>query len=181
MDIRKTLEEAKRKVAEGGKAIDQKIEKSLCRSHLLLGDALLMQECACALTSVYGARGYSTQSFRFTEEGTIGTLVQIGNQGEGWKQKLAATLGGQQIAVNVRMFPKGDDLDVSIDCGKWSEKLPHGKLDWQRLRPLVTVEGGRRWRHRYAVSGLRDAAEVWLLHRSGVMPSIVNMFGEREK
>ena len=31
MDIRKTLGEAKRKVAEVGKAIDRKIEKSLCR------------------------------------------------------------------------------------------------------------------------------------------------------
>ena len=26
----------------------------------------------------------------------------------------------------------------------------------------------------------RDAAEAWLLHRSGVMPSIVNIFGEGE-
>lgn len=206
MDIRKTLEEAKRKVAEGGKSIDQKIERRQRRSHLLLGDALLWEECACALTSVYGARGYSTQSFRFIEEGTIGTLVQIGNLGEGWKQKLATALGGQQIAVNVRMFPKGDDLEVSImdqsqdadvtvsirlmpfgdnlevsmGRGKWTDDVPRSKLGWQDLKPLVTEDGGRRWRHRYAVSGLRDAAEAWLLHRSGVMPSIVNIFGERE-
>lgn len=169
MDIRKTLEEAKRKVAEGGKAIDQKIEKSLCRSHLLLGDALLLQECACALTSVYGARGYSTQSFRFTEEGTIGTLVQIGNQVEGWKQKLAATLGGQQIAVNVRLFPKGDDLEVSIDCGRWVDKALSGVVAWAVFAPLLVFPFVGLWRQKRLIERVEHETLEWLAgrHRAG--------------
>ena len=169
MDIRKTLEEAKRKVAEGGKAIDQKIEKGLCRSHLLLGDALLMQECACALTSVYGARGYSTQSFRFTEEGTIGTLVQIGNQSEGWKQKHAATLGGQQIAVNVRFFPQGNDLDVSIDCGKWVDKALSGVLAWTVFAPLVALPVVGFWRQKRLTERMECEILEWIAarHRAG--------------
>ena len=169
MDIRKTLEEAKRKVVEGGKAIDRKIEKSLRRSHLLLGDALLMQECACALTSVYGARGYSTQCFRFTEEGTIGTLVQIGNLGAGWKQKLVATLGGQQIVVNVRMFPRGDDLEVSFDCGKWVDKALSGVVAWSVFAPLLVLPIVGLWRQRRLIEHVERETLEWLAarHRAG--------------
>ena len=137
MDFRKTFEEVKRKVADGGKAIDQKVEKSLSRSHLMRGDATLMQECAAMLTTGYGARGYATQSFRFTEDGTVGLLVQIGNNPTGWKRRIATTLGGQQLAVNVRLFPKGADLEVSIDCGKWVDKALSGVLAWAVFVPLV--------------------------------------------
>ncbi len=169
MEIRKTLEDAKSRIAEGGRMVDRKIEERLRRSHLLLGDALLMQECACALTSVYGARGYSTQSFRFTEEGTIGTLVQIGNLGEGWKQKLAATLVGQQIAVNVRMFPKGDDLEVSIDCGKWVDKALSGVVAWAVFAPLMVFPIVGVWRQKRLIERVERETLEWLAarHRAG--------------
>ena len=169
MEIRKTLEDVKSRIAEGGRMVDRKIEERLSRSHLLLGDALLMQECACALTSVYGARGYSTQSFRFTEEGTIGTLVQIGNLGEGWKQKLAAALGGQQIAVNVRMFPKGDDLEVSIDCGKWVDKALSGVVAWAVFAPLMVFPIVGVWRQKRLIERVERETLEWLAarHRAG--------------
>jgi len=87
---------------------------------------------------------------------------------------------GPDVTVAIRLVPLGDKLEVSMGRGKWPDDIPQSKLGWQDLKPLVTEDGGQRWRHRYAVSGLRDTAEAWLLRRSGVMPSIVNIFGERE-
>ena len=75
MDIKTTLEEVKSQVESGCRALDQKIEESLRRSHSLQGDAALMQDCASMLVASYSARGYEAQSFRFTEDGTIGVLV----------------------------------------------------------------------------------------------------------
>ena len=87
---------------------------------------------------------------------------------------------GPDVTVSIRLMPFGDKLEVSMGRGKWQDDIVQSKLSWQDLKLLVTEDGGQHWRHRYAVSGLRDAAEVWLLHRGGVMLSIVNIFGERE-
>ena len=169
MEIRKTLEIVKARIAEGGRIADQKIEERLRRLHLLVGDAWLMSECACALAAVYAARGYETQSFRFTENNTIGMLVQIGNQTGRWKQKLAATLGGQQIAVNVRLFPKGDDLEVSIDCGKWVDKALSGVVAWAVFAPLMVFPIVGVWRQKRLIERVEHETLEWLAvrHRAG--------------
>ena len=137
MDIIQTIEEAKSRIASGYRTLDRKIEERLRRSHLLSGDGCLMEECAATIAAMYCARGYATQSFRFTENGTVGTLVQIGNSATGWKHRIAIAISGQQLAVNVRLFPKEDDLEVSIDCGKWVDKALSGVLAWAVFVPLL--------------------------------------------
>lgn len=169
MEIKKTLETVKARIAEGGRIADRKIEERLRRSHLLDGDASLMQECACALVAAYGARGFATQSFRFTESGAVGTLVQIGNHAGGWKQRMAATLGGQQTAVNVRLFPKGNDLEVAIDCGKWVDKALSGVLAWAVFSPLLVFPLVGLWRQKRLIERVERETLEWIAarHRAG--------------
>ena len=169
MDIKKTVEAVKARVAEGGRIVDREVERRLRRMHLLPGDALLMQECAAVLASVYGERGYATQSFRFTENATVGTLVQIGSRTGGWKQKIAETIGGQQIAVNVRLFPKGNDLEVSIDCGKWVDKALSGVLAWAVFAPFLMFPIVGLWRQKSLIDRVEHETLEWLAarHRAG--------------
>lgn len=169
MKIRKTLEEVRARISEGGRIVDRKIEERLRRSHLLVGDAWLMQECAAMLTTAYEARGYATQSFRFADDGAVGFLVQIGNHSDGWKQRIATTLGGQQLAVNVRMLPQGDDLEVSIDCGKWVDKALSGVLAWAVFAPLVVFPIVGLWRQRRLIEDVERETLEWLAtrHRAG--------------
>lgn len=169
MGIRKKLEEVKRWIAEGGRVIDQKVEERMSRTHLLAGSASNMLECAYAISGIYSARGYSTQRFSFREDDVVGRLVQIRAPVEGWKQRLAKTLAGQQLAVNVRLFPKGDDLEVSIDCGKWVDKAMSGVLAWSVFTPLIVFPVVGLWRQRQLIECVERETLEWLSarHRMG--------------
>lgn len=169
MEIKKTLEDVKVRIAEGGRIVDQKVEERLRRSHLLAGDAWLMQECAYTLAVAYEESGYSTQSFRFTEKGAIGMLVQIGNLATGWRHKIVTALGGQQMAVNVRLLPKGDDLEFSIDCGKWVDKALSGVLAWAVFAPLLIFPLVGLWRQKRLIERVERETLEWLSvrHRAG--------------
>ena len=169
MDIKNTLEEAKARIANGCRTLDRKIEGRLRRSHLLSGDGCLMEECTATIAAMYCARGYATQSFRFTDDGAVGFLVQIGNHSDGWKQRIATTLGGQQLAVNVRMLPQGDDLEVSIDCGKWVDKALSGVLAWAVFVPLIVFPIVGLWRQRRLIEDVERETLEWLAtrHRAG--------------
>lgn len=171
MEIKKTLEEAKSRIASGYKSLDRKIEGRLRRSHLLTGDALLMNECAATIVAMYCARGYATQPFRFTEDGTVGTLVQIGSRVTGWKQRIATAISGQQIAVNIRFLPKDKDLEVSIDCGKWVDKALSGVLAWTVFAPLVALPVVGFWRQKRLIERVECEILEWLVtrHRDGVI------------
>ena len=143
------------------------------------GCAAFRDECADYLVGMGKSSGFLTRKILFTGNNTEGILAQIRDVDASFSLDEASLECGPDVTVSIRLMPKDGKLEVAMGRGQWPDELPHGTLDWQSLRPLVTVEGGRRWRHRYAVSGLRDAAEAWLLHRSGVMPSILNLFGER--
>lgn len=143
------------------------------------GCAAFRDECADYLAGVGKGSSALTRKVLFSEDGIEGVLLQIRDMDASFATDEASLECGPDVTVSIRLMPKNGKLEVAMGRGQWPDELPHGTLDWQSLRPLVTVEGGRRWRHRYAVSGLRDAAEAWLLHRSGVMPSILNLFGER--
>lgn len=144
------------------------------------GCAAFRDECADYLIGMGKSSGSLTRKVLFSENGIEGVLLQIRDVDASFATGEASFECGPDVTVAIRLRPLGDKLEVSMGRGQWPEEFPHGKLDWQRLRPLVTVDGGRRWRHRYVVSGLRDAVEAWLQHRSGVMSSILNIFGERE-
>ena len=169
MNIKNTLEEAKSRIASGCRTLDRKIEGRLRRSHLLTGDAFLMDECVATIVSMYCARGYATQSFRFTENGTTGTLVQIGNRATGWKQRIATAISGQQIAVNIRFLPKDNDLEVSIDCGKWVDKALSGVLAWTVFAPLLIFPVAGLWRQRRLIERAERETLEWIAsrHRAG--------------
>lgn len=169
MDIKNTLEEAKARIASGCRTLDRKIEERLRRSHLLSGDRCLMEECTATIAAVYCARGYATQSFRFTENGTVGTLVQIGNSAVGWKHRIATAISGQQMAVNVRLFPHGDDLEVSIDCGRLVDKALSGVLAWAVFAPLLIFPVAGLWRQRRLIEQVERETIEWLAarHRDG--------------
>ena len=144
------------------------------------GCAAFRDECADYLAGIGKGSGALTRKIAFSEDGVEGILLQIRDVDASFSTEEASLECGPDVTVSIRLMPFGDKLEVSMGRGKWPDDVPQSKLGWQGLKPLVTEDGGRRWRHRYAVSGLRDAAEAWLLHRSGVMPSIVNIFGERE-
>ena len=169
MDIKNALEEAKARIENGCRTLDRKIEERLRRSHLLSGDGCLMEECAATIAAMYCARGYTTQSFRFTEDGTVGTLVQIGNPVAGWKHRIATAISGQQLAVNVRLLPKGDDLEVSVDCGKWVDKALSGVLAWAVFAPLLIFPVAGLWRQRRLIERVERETLEWLAarHRAG--------------
>lgn len=169
MDIKNTFEEAKSRIASGCRTLDRKIEERLRRSHLLTGDAFLMDECAATMTAMYCARGYATQTFRFSKNGTTGTLVQIGNLATGWKQRIATAISGQQIAVNVRFLPKDNDLEISIDCGKWVDKALSGVLAWTVFVPLVALPVVGFWRQKHLIERVEHETLEWLSarHRAG--------------
>ena len=143
------------------------------------GCAVFRDECADYLVGMGKSAGSLTRKVLFAENDSEGVLAQIRDVDASFATDEASLECGPDVTVSIRLMPKNGKLEVAMGRGQWPEELPLGTLDWEILRPLVTVEGGRRWRHRYAVSGLRDAAEAWLLHRSEVMPSILNIFGER--
>ena len=166
MKIKETLEKIKARIVEGGRMANSKIAAQFRRSHLLPGDAWLMQECACALAATYEAKGYLTQSFNFTEKGTVGTLIQIGNSSSEWMREIAATLGGQQIAVNIRLFPQGSDLELAVDCGKWVDKALSGVLAWTVFAPLVMFPVVGLWQQKKLIESIeRDIMEWLASHR----------------
>ena len=169
MNIIQTIEEARSRIASDYRTLDRKIEERLRRSHLLSGDGCLMEECAATIAAMYCARGYATQSFRFTENGTVGTLVQIGNSATGWKHRIAIAISGQQLAVNVRLFPKEDDREVSIDCGKWVDKALSGVLAWAVFAPLLIFPVAGLWRQRRLIERVERETLEWLAvrHRAG--------------
>ena len=169
MDIKNAFEEAKARIEDGCRTLDRKIEERLRRSHLLSGDWCLMEECAAAIAAMYCARGYATQSFRFAESGTVGTLVQIGNSAVGWKHRIATAISGQQMAVNVRLFPHGDDLEVSIDCGRLVDKALSGVLAWAVFAPLLIFPVAGLWRQRRLIEQVERETIEWLAarHRDG--------------
>ena len=142
--------------------------------------AAFCDECADYLAGIGKSSGALVRKILFVENGAEGVLLQIRDVDASFSTEAASLECGPDVTVSIRLMPFGDKLEVAMGRGKWPDDVPQSKLGWQDLKPLVTEDGGRRWRHRYAVSGLRDAAEAWLLHRSGVMPSIVNIFGERE-
>ena len=144
------------------------------------GCAAFRDECADYLVGIGKSSGSLTRKVLFAENDSEGVLAQIRAVDASFTTDEASLECGPDVTVSIRLMPKNGKLEVAMGRGQWPEELPYGTLDWQSLRPLVTVEGGRRWRHRYAVSGLRDAAEAWLLYRSGIIPSIINIFGERE-
>ena len=144
------------------------------------GCAAFRDECADYLAGVGKGSGALTRKVLFSEDGVEGVLLQIRDVDASFSTEAASLECGSDVTVAIRLVPLGDKLEVSMGRGQWPDDIPQSKLGWQDLKPLVTEDGGQRWRHRYAVSGLRDTAEAWLLRRSGVMPSIVNIFGERE-
>ena len=143
------------------------------------GCAAFRDECADYLVGIGKSPGSLTRKVLFVENDSEGVLAQIRDADASFSTEEVSLECGPDVTVAIRLVPLGNKLEVSMGCGKWSDDIPQSKLTWQDLKPLVTEDGGQRWRHRYAVSGLRDAAEAWLLHRSGVMPSILNLFGER--
>ena len=144
------------------------------------GCAAFRDECADYLVGMGKSSGSLTRKVLFSENGIEGVLLQIRDVDASFATDEASLECGPDVTVAIRLVSLDDKLEVSMGCGKWSDDIPQSKLTWQDLKPLVTEGSGQRWRHRYAVSGLRDAAEVWLLHRSGEMPSILNIFGERK-
>ena len=162
MKLKETLETIKARIVEGGRIANSKIAAQFRRSHLLPGDAWLMKESACDLESAYRAKGYSTQSFNFTENGTVGILIQIGNFSSEWMQETAATLGGQRVAVNIRLFPQGSDLELAIDCGKWVDKALSGVLAWTVFAPLVVFPVVGLWRQKRLIDSIERDIMEWL-------------------
>lgn len=144
------------------------------------GCAAFRDECADYLVGIGKSSGSLTRKVLFSENGIEGVLLQIRDADASFSTEEVSLACGPDVTVAIRLVSLDDKLEVSMGCGKWSDDIPQSKLTWQDIKPLVTEGSGQRWRHCYAVSGLRDAAEAWLLHRSGVMPSIVNIFGERE-
>ena len=63
------------------------------------------------------------------------------------------------------MFPKGDDLDVSIDCGKWVDKALSGVVAWAVFAPLIVFPIVGVWRQKRLTERVECEILNWIADR----------------
>lgn len=77
-------------------------------------------------------KGMDVQSSQTTD----GYVMQASQTKDGWK-----TLTGMRLAVTVRMAVAGDQLNVSIGEGQWSDKIGAGAIGLFVAWPLAITAG----------------------------------------
>ena len=137
MEIRNAIDSIKEKIAIGCAAVNERVAGCLKRENLIECAGWLMQVCASHLGEVYQAKGFYVQKLSFEDNGSEGVLVQIGNPDDEWKKDAIQTICGQKLAVNVKFSVCGEDLQISIDNGRWLDKTFSGVVSWAVFAPLV--------------------------------------------
>lgn len=112
-------------------------------------------------------KGMDVQSFQTTD----GYVMQASQPKDGWK-----TLTGMRLAVTVQMAVAGDQLNVSIGEGQWSDKIGAGAIGLFVAWPLAITAGMGAYKQKKLPSEVFQVIENTIM--TGGQPVVVSGAGQ---
>ncbi len=112
-------------------------------------------------------KGMEVQSSRTTE----GYVMQASQPKDGWK-----TLTGMRLAITVQMSTIGNQLNVSIGEGQWSDKIGAGAIGLFVAWPLAITAGMGAFRQKKLPEEVFKVIENTII--TGGQPVVVNGAGQ---
>lgn len=105
----------------------------MSESRVFMLNGVELQAIAARLESFFRAeKGMEVQSSQTTD----GYVMQASQPKDGWK-----TLSGMRLAVSVQMTVMGNQLNVMIGEGQWSDKIGAGAIGLFIAWPLAITAG----------------------------------------
>lgn len=112
-------------------------------------------------------KGMDAQSSQTTD----GYVMQASQPKDGWK-----TLTGMRLAVTVQMAAAGDQLNVSIGEGQWSDKIGAGAIGLFVAWPLAITAGMGAYKQKKLPSEVFQVIENTIM--AGGQPVVVSGAGQ---
>lgn len=112
-------------------------------------------------------KGMDAQSSKTTD----GYVMQASQPKDGWK-----TLTGMRLAVTVQMAAAGDQLNVSIGEGQWSDKIGAGAIGLFVAWPLAITAGMGVYKQKKLPSEVFQVIENTIM--AGGQPVVVSGAGQ---
>ena len=112
-------------------------------------------------------KGMDVQSSQTTD----GHVMQASQPKDGWK-----TLTGMRLAVTVQMAVAGDQLNVSIGEGQWSDKIGAGAIGLFVAWPLAITAGMGAYKQKKLPSEVFQVIENTIM--TGGQPVVVSGAGQ---
>ena len=112
-------------------------------------------------------KGMDDQSSQTTD----GYVTQASQPKDGWK-----TLTGMRLAVTVQMAVAGDQLNVSIGEGQWSDKIGAGAIGLFVAWPLAITAGMGAYKQKKLPSEVFQVIENTIM--TGGQPVVVSGAGQ---
>lgn len=112
-------------------------------------------------------KGMDVQSSQTTD----GYVMQASQPKDGWK-----TLTGMRLAVTVQMAVAGDQLNVSIGEGQWSDKIGAGAIGLFVAWPLAITAGMGAYKQKKLPSEVFQVIENTIM--TGGQPVVVSGTGQ---
>ena len=112
-------------------------------------------------------KGMDVQSSQTTD----GYVMQASQPKDGWK-----TLTGMRLAVTVQMAVAGDQLNVSIGEGQWSDKIGAGAIGLFVAWPLAITAGMGAYKQKKLPSEVFQVIENIIM--TGGQPVVVSGAGQ---
>lgn len=112
-------------------------------------------------------KGMDVQSSQTTD----GYVMQASQPNDGWK-----TLTGMRLAVTVQMAVAGDQLNVSIGEGQWSDKIGAGAIGLFVAWPLAITAGMGAYKQKKLPSEVFQVIENTIM--TGGQPVVVSGAGQ---
>ena len=112
-------------------------------------------------------KGMDVQSSQTTD----GYVMQASKPKDGWK-----TLTGMRLAVTVQMAVAGDQLNVSIGEGQWSDKIGAGAIGLFVAWPLAITAGMGAYKQKKLPSEVFQVIENTIM--TGGQPVVVSGAGQ---
>ena len=112
-------------------------------------------------------KGMDVQSSQTTD----GYVMQASQPKDGWK-----TLTGMRLAVTVQMAVAGDQLNVSIGEGQWSDKIGAGAIGLFVAWPLAITAGMGEYKQKKLPSEVFQVIENTIM--TGGQPVVVSGAGQ---
>ena len=112
-------------------------------------------------------KGMDVQSSKTTD----GYVMQASQPKDGWK-----TLTGMRLAVTVQMAVAGDQLNVSIGEGQWSDKIGAGAIGLFVAWPLAITAGMGAYKQKKLPSEVFQVIENTIM--TGGQPVVVSGAGQ---
>lgn len=112
-------------------------------------------------------KGMDVQSSQTTD----GYVMQASQPKDGWR-----TLTGMRLAVTVQMAAAGDQLNVSIGEGQWSDKIGAGAIGLFVAWPLAITAGMGAYKQKKLPSEVFQVIENTIM--TGGQPVVVSGAGQ---